>query len=32
MVSLTVEKIVPRCEGKRLVAQITSNLAGMFIL
>ena len=32
MVSLAVEKIVLRCEGKRLVAQITGNLAGMFVL
>ena len=32
MLSLAVEKIVLRCEGKRLVAQITGNLAGMFVL
>jgi hypothetical protein len=32
MLSLAVERIVLRCEGKRLVAQIMGNLAGMFAL
>ena len=32
MLSMAVEKIVLRCEGKRLIAQITGNLAGMFVL
>lgn len=31
MLSLTVEKIVLRCEGKRLVAQAAGSLAGMFV-
>ena len=32
MLSLAIEKIVLRCEGPRLVAEITGNLAGMFVL
>lgn len=32
MVSLAVEKIVLRREGRRLVAQMEGNLAGMFVL
>lgn len=32
MLSLAVERIVLRCEGRRVVARVTGNLAGMFAL
>ncbi len=32
MLSLAVDKIVLRREGKRLIARVTGNLAGMFAL
>jgi len=32
MLSLAVERIVLRCEGRRLVARVTGNPAGMFVL